>query len=86
MIAVNDWLTFIALSPTEQINKRMHDLTSTDIAQRTFFEAEIKKLVAEKAPLIKKLSFIQSILIGEIDFSSKGIKSSYENLRSNLNP
>ena len=33
-----DWLTFINLSPTEQINKRMHDLTSTEITERCFFE------------------------------------------------
>jgi hypothetical protein len=35
---LEDWMTFIGLSPTEQINKRMHDLTSTDITERCFFE------------------------------------------------
>jgi hypothetical protein len=33
-----DWLTFIKLTPTEQINKRMHDLTSVEITERCFFE------------------------------------------------
>jgi hypothetical protein len=33
-----EWLTFIGLTPTEQIQKRMHDLTSTDIKTLQFFE------------------------------------------------
>ena len=33
-----DWLTFIGLTPTEQIQKRMHDSISTDIQERQFFE------------------------------------------------
>jgi integrase len=37
---IKDWYTFIAMSPTEQINKRMHDLTSTNIIERTFFESK----------------------------------------------
>ena len=32
------WLVFINLSPTEQIKKRMHDLTTQNIPERTFFE------------------------------------------------
>lgn len=39
---LQDWLTFINLSPTDQINKRMHDLTSTDITERLFFEDKWK--------------------------------------------
>jgi integrase len=35
---LEDWLTFIGMTPTEQIQKRMHDLTSTDITERCFFE------------------------------------------------
>ena len=35
---LEDWLTFIGMTPTEQINKRMHDLISTEITERTFFE------------------------------------------------
>lgn len=37
---IKDWWTFINLSPTEIINKRMHDLTSTDLTERTFFESK----------------------------------------------
>jgi hypothetical protein len=33
-----EWLTFIDLSPTEQIKKRMQNLTSLDLLDRTFFE------------------------------------------------
>ena len=32
------WLTFANLSPTEQISKRMHNLTSQDLTERTTFE------------------------------------------------
>jgi integrase len=38
-----NWLAFIDLSPTEQIKKRMHDLNSEDISQRTFFEQKFRE-------------------------------------------
>jgi hypothetical protein len=28
----NEWFVFIGMTPTEQIQKRMHDLTTQDIA------------------------------------------------------
>jgi hypothetical protein len=34
----HEWFTFVDMSPTEQIKKRMHDLTTQDIAERLFFE------------------------------------------------
>jgi hypothetical protein len=34
----HEWFIFIDMTPTEQIKKRMHDLTTQDIAQRLFFE------------------------------------------------
>ena len=34
----HEWFVFIDMTPTEQIRKRMHDLTTQDIAQRLFFE------------------------------------------------
>ncbi len=34
----HEWYVFIDMTPTEQIKKRMHDLTTQDIAQRLFFE------------------------------------------------
>ena len=38
-----DWLNFIDMTPTEQIKKRMHDLTSQDLTQRTFFEEKFRE-------------------------------------------
>jgi integrase len=34
----HEWFIFVDMTPTEQIRKRMHDLTTQDIAQRLFFE------------------------------------------------
>jgi hypothetical protein len=34
----HEWFTFVDMTPTEQIKKRMHDLTTQDIGQRLFFE------------------------------------------------
>ncbi|HEX9862040.1 MAG TPA: hypothetical protein VGB11_02010, partial [Candidatus Bathyarchaeia archaeon] len=34
----HEWFVFIDMTPTEQIKKRMQDLTTQDIAQRLFFE------------------------------------------------
>ena len=39
---LEDWMTFIGLSPTEQINKRMHDNNSEDITVKLFFEDKWK--------------------------------------------
>ena len=33
----HEWFVFVGMTPTEQIKKRMHDLTTEDIAQRLFF-------------------------------------------------
>ena len=38
-----NWLTFIDMTPTEQIKKRMHDLNSEDLSQRTFFEQKFRE-------------------------------------------
>jgi hypothetical protein len=38
-----NWLAFIDMTPTEQIKKRMHDLNSEDISQRTFFEQKFRE-------------------------------------------
>ena len=35
---IGEWIVFVGMSPTEQIKKRMHDLTTQNIAERTFFE------------------------------------------------
>jgi site-specific recombinase XerD len=44
-----NWLTFIKMSPTEQIEKRIDDLTSHDIQKRSYFE---DKLLDYKKALI----------------------------------
>jgi hypothetical protein len=38
-----NWLSFIDMSPTDQIKKRMHDLNSEDILQRTYFEQKFRE-------------------------------------------
>lgn len=38
-----NWLAFIDMTPTEQIKKRMHDLNSEEILQRTFFEQKFRE-------------------------------------------
>jgi len=37
------WITFVGMTPTEQIRKRMHDLTLQNLAERTFFEEQFRK-------------------------------------------
>ena len=37
---IRGWIAFIELSPTEQIKKRMRDLTSQDLTERLFFEGK----------------------------------------------
>ena len=49
-----DWLNFIDMSPTEQIKKRMQNLTSLDLMERTFFENKwraYKQLLESKETL-----------------------------------
>jgi integrase len=36
------WCSFVKMSPTEQIEKRLQDLTSTDLTKRTFFENKFR--------------------------------------------
>ena len=38
----HDWFVFIEMTPTEQIKKRMHDLTTEDLTQRLFFEEKFR--------------------------------------------
>lgn len=38
-----NWLTFIDMTPTEQIKKRMHDLISENLTERTFFEQKFRE-------------------------------------------
>ena len=52
------WLNFIKLTPEEQIKKRMENLTSQDLTERTFFEKQFRafKEHLEKNTDLKPLS------------------------------
>lgn len=39
----HDWFVFIGMTPTEQIKKRMHDLTTEDLTERLFFENKFRE-------------------------------------------
>lgn len=39
---IHDWIIFVDMTPTQQIKKRMHDLTTEDITERTFFEDKFR--------------------------------------------
>jgi hypothetical protein len=38
----HDWYIFIGMTPTEQIKKRMHDLTTENLSERLFFENKFR--------------------------------------------
>jgi integrase len=52
------WLDFIGMSPTQQIEKRLQDLTSKDLTERTFFEQKFRayKEYLEKNTELKAIS------------------------------
>lgn len=54
----HDWFIFIDMTPTEQIKKRMHDLTTEDLSQRLFFENKFRayKEYLEKKGNLKPVS------------------------------
>jgi hypothetical protein len=70
------WMVFIDMTPTEQIQKRMHDLTSTNIVERQFFEDMFRKykvFLEQRGDL--KASAIKSMLIPVASFFSRnGLK------------
>ena len=41
------WIDFIKMSPTEQIDKRLKDLTSQDLTERTYFEDKFREFKEE---------------------------------------
>lgn len=45
-VQIETWNTFIAMTPTEQIRKRMHDLATEDLAERQFFETKFREYKA----------------------------------------
>ena len=56
----HEWHVFIGLTPTEQIKKRMHDLTTEDLTQRLFFEEKLKPILNSSCGKIKNRSIIGS--------------------------
>ena len=68
----NDWVVFIGMTPTEQIQKRMHDLTTQDIAERTFFEDQFRayKEYLEKRGDLKP-SAVRTLLTPVASFFSR---------------
>jgi hypothetical protein len=42
LITFEKWVNFLGMTPTEQIEKRIADLTSTDLSQRNFFENKFR--------------------------------------------
>jgi hypothetical protein len=39
---IQNWLTFTGMDLTQQVNKRMNDLTAQDLSQRQFFEDKFR--------------------------------------------
>ena len=54
----HEWYVFIGMMPTEQIKKRMHDLTTENLTERLFFENKFRayKEYLEKRGDLKPLS------------------------------
>jgi hypothetical protein len=66
------WIYFVDMTPTEQIQKRMHDLTSTDLTERTFFEhkfREYKTYLEQRGDL--KPGAVKTMLIPVASFFSR---------------
>lgn len=66
------WLAFIGMTPPEQIQKRMHDLTTQNIAERTFFEDQFRayKEYLEKRGDLKP-SAVRTLLTPVASFFSR---------------
>jgi hypothetical protein len=66
------WMVFVDMTPTEQIQKRMHDLTTTEITERQFFEdkfRQYKTYLENRGEL--KAGAIKSMLIPVASFFSR---------------
>jgi tRNA splicing endonuclease len=70
------WLVFIGMTPTEQIQKRMHDLTTTDITERQFFEDKFRqyKTYLENKSDQKAISVKTQLIPIASFFSRNGLK------------
>jgi hypothetical protein len=66
------WQDFIKMTPTEQVNKRMNDLTTTNLNQRQFFEnkfREFKEYLEQRGNL--KALAVRTLLTPVASFFSR---------------
>ena len=72
---IHYWIVFVDLSPTEQIRKRMHDLTTEDISERQFFEDKFRayKEYLENKGNLKPLAIKTQLTAVASFFSRNGL-------------
>jgi integrase len=72
---IHGWITFVDMTPTQQVKKRMHDLTTQDITQRQFFEDKFReyKECLEKRGNLKPLSVKTQLRTVASFFSRNGL-------------
>lgn len=70
-----EWLEFIGLSPTEQINKRLKDTSSQNMNERTFFEQKFRayKEHLEQSTELKAISVKTHLRTVSSFFSRNGL-------------
>jgi archaellum component FlaC len=71
----HEWHTFIDMTPTEQIKKRMHDLTTENLSERLFFENKFRafKEYLEKRGDLKPVSVKTQLRTVASFFSRNGL-------------
>src|SRR3990170_2672780 len=74
----HEWHVFVDMTPTEQIKKRMHDLTTEDLTQRLFFENKFRefKEYLEKRGNLKPSSVTTMLRTVASFFSRNGLRLS----------
>lgn len=70
-----DWIDFIKMTPTEQIQKRMQDLTTTNLNERQFFENKFReyKERLEKRGTLQHLAVRTKLNVVASFFSRNGL-------------
>jgi integrase len=71
----HDWYVFVGMTPTEQVKKRMHDLTTESLTERLFFENKFRsfKEYLEKKGDLKPLSVKTHLRTVASFFSRNGL-------------
>lgn len=77
---IQDFFTFLGLTPTEIINKRMHDTTSLNITERCFFEDKFRayKESMENAGTHTDSWIHDRLKVASSFFTRNGLKMSYK--------